>query len=780
MQNSSDATRILLDSLRHPGDHLLAGMSEADRASVVNFFAYLDSDEDGLSDADEAAVGTDNGLQDTDGDGLMDGFEFHNGFNPLSPDGGEAAQDDDGDGLNNLDEQAFGTDPRAADSDGDGINDGAEVHNNGTDPLFSDTDHDGLSDSEEIAAGTDPVLSDSDSDGLSDADELRLHNTDPLVTDTDQDGMSDGFEISCDMTTANAADDPDQDGLSNAEESAAGSNPHDTDTDDDRVLDYWEVMLYGTNPSQADSDNGGRRDADELFVDQTVATDAADDLPTVSSSQDLFDENGRYWNAHYYNGRVRATSSNATSSAFELSVNDTAYNNSPHYQISQSAAGRELGYSAMSVGDLRVSRRVYVPATGGAFIRYLEVIHNPGEQAQEVSLELNSRYYGTNLEVVTSDGDNLLSDTDNYVIFRDISYSSRPILGHLFAGPNLSIGPDQQTARPDNNWNVNYRFTIPAGGRRMIMHLGIMEGTMDSAINSAEQLLLAEGAVLDHLTVQDQADIINFYAYADADQDGLSDVQEATTGTSSSNPDSDGDGLNDRFEVAHGLDPLSDAGEVDSDTDSDGLSALQEQQSGTDPNDPDSDNDLLNDGAESAAGTDPLNADTDQDGLTDHDEINSHNTDPLAVDSDLDGMDDRFEVVFGLQNETAFNDFDGDGLSNLAEFNFVTNPSMSDTDGDGLGDYQEIHVTETDPNNQDSDEDGLNDGSEIQTHNSNPLRRDSESDGLDDYQEVIVHLTDPNSWDTDGDGAGDRDEIEQGTDPLDSASVPDYVGEGEG
>ena len=69
---------------------------------------------------------------DTDDDGLLDGFEVANGFDPLET--GEQFGDPDGDGLDNLGEQAAGTDPHDPDTDGDGFSDLKEV-NLGTDPL---------------------------------------------------------------------------------------------------------------------------------------------------------------------------------------------------------------------------------------------------------------------------------------------------------------------------------------------------------------------------------------------------------------------------------------------------------------------------------------------------------------------------------------------------------------------------------------------------------------------------------------------------------------------
>jgi hypothetical protein len=89
--------------------------------------------------------------------------------------------DIDGDGLSDVDEAAYGTDPLNRDYDADGLLDGEEVYVYGTDPLNNDTDGDGLLDGEEVNQyGTSPVASDTDGDGLSDGDELFTYGTDPL------------------------------------------------------------------------------------------------------------------------------------------------------------------------------------------------------------------------------------------------------------------------------------------------------------------------------------------------------------------------------------------------------------------------------------------------------------------------------------------------------------------------------------------------------------------------------------------------------------------------
>ncbi len=110
---------------------------------------------------------------------------------PLSESG-----DTDEDGLSDVDEAAYGSDPLNKDYDADGLLDGEEVYVYGTDPLNNDTDGDGLLDGEEAGSyGTSPATSDADGDGLTDTDEIFTYGTDPAAFDTDGDGVPDGEEV---------------------------------------------------------------------------------------------------------------------------------------------------------------------------------------------------------------------------------------------------------------------------------------------------------------------------------------------------------------------------------------------------------------------------------------------------------------------------------------------------------------------------------------------------------------------------------------------------------
>jgi len=143
-------------------------------------------------------------------------------------------------------------------------------------------------------------------------------------------------------------------------------------------------------------------------------------------------------------------------------------------------------------------------------------------------------------------------------------------------------------------------------------------------------------------------------------------------------------------------------------------------------------------------------------------------------DIDSDGLPDVWETTYGLQvgvNDAA-GDKDGDGLSNMDEFNAGTRPDQGDTDADGLTDGAEVHTHKTNPTMADTDGDGLSDGAEVNTHKTNPLLTDTDADGLSDGAEVNTHGTKPLIKDTDADGFLDGIEVAQGTDPRNPASYP--------
>jgi hypothetical protein len=234
---------------------------------------------------------------DSDGDGLYDGWSDLNGNGTF--DGNDTGEDLDVDG---------------------------EIDSTETDPMDADTDDDGLSDLEKILYGTEPLDYDSDDDNLSDGTELGVTDplpdtdtnantsgfmhfqadmdpnatTDPLNPDTDNDSLPDGW-IDYDLdgkkvasegedfnlngrhnssgvvdTYLNATNvvcnesnplsgDGDYDMLSDSEEANWGTNPSESDTDNDNLKDGWEVHIIGTHPNISDTDGNSLLDGDEYY-----------------------------------------------------------------------------------------------------------------------------------------------------------------------------------------------------------------------------------------------------------------------------------------------------------------------------------------------------------------------------------------------------------------------------------------------------------------------------------------------------------------------------------
>jgi len=240
-----------------------------------------DSDADMLADGIELSQTMTHPLDpDTDGDNLSDGWEFFYGFDPLVPNTNQM-DDPDLDGLANLYESQNNTSPFIVDSDQDGLLDGDEVNppdgSFASDPSKPDTDDDGLTDFAERTIGTNPYASDSDgdmlpdqwevqwgfdplnfnnsaaddadNDNLSDLEESR-HSTNPNLADSDNDGINDAIEIDNGTNPINA--DSDGDGLSDGVEVSTMTDPLDKDSDGDWMNDGWEVE-WGFDPT----DNSG-------------------------------------------------------------------------------------------------------------------------------------------------------------------------------------------------------------------------------------------------------------------------------------------------------------------------------------------------------------------------------------------------------------------------------------------------------------------------------------------------------------------------------------------
>lgn len=117
---------------------------------------------------------------------------------------------------------------------------------------------------------------DSDGDNLLDEVEKNL-GTDPNKKDTDQDGLLDGFEILQQYTSPlkkdtnndgkpDGEEDTDGDKLTSLQEQQAGTNPVLKDSDGDGLDDHFETTEFGSSPILKDTDHDGLDDSGEFHA----------------------------------------------------------------------------------------------------------------------------------------------------------------------------------------------------------------------------------------------------------------------------------------------------------------------------------------------------------------------------------------------------------------------------------------------------------------------------------------------------------------------------------
>lgn len=170
------------------------------------------------------------GTPDADSDGMPDTWETTYTFNTANP--ADAKLDADTDTLDNLHEFLAGTNPRDNDSDNDGALDGVELLHN-SDPLSNTSLPSGFA-----FAG--------------------------VIDDLDGDGISDSWLLWSGGKSRSPTADDDGDGMSNAEESRAGTDPDDSNSrfdlitsrsDDDLVLSWTNLPFKSQHLENSSSLN---------------------------------------------------------------------------------------------------------------------------------------------------------------------------------------------------------------------------------------------------------------------------------------------------------------------------------------------------------------------------------------------------------------------------------------------------------------------------------------------------------------------------------------------
>ncbi|WP_430908323.1 gliding motility-associated C-terminal domain-containing protein [Maribacter sp. 2-571] len=796
-----------------------------------------DCDGDGLTNDEEVTAGTDPDNADSDGDGIDDGTEVNtDNTDPLddcSSVGGTplGTSDCDNDGLTNNEETTAGTDPNDPDSDGDGVQDGTELNSDGTDPNdpcafvltsatetptaawnTADCDGDGVANGTEVANGNDPLdpcdplqtagytgydnlnplwgAADCDGDGLSNNDEINI-GTDPYNNDSDGDGIDDGTEVNSnntdpldDCSSVGGAplgtSDCDNDGLSTDEETAAGTDPYNPDSDGDGVVDGTEVNTDNTDPND--------------LCDFNLAN--ATETPSATWNSGDCDGDGVPNGTEVANGNdpLDPCDPSQTAGYIGYDAANPIWANADCDNDGNTNGTDPNPYAPVAVDDFTTAD-VGIPKT-------FNILTNDDFLVGSTITDLTTGTAAGTISINQATG--------------EITYTALP------SEDPSTVTIDYQVCNGAICDTAVFYIAIPAcadaDGDNVC-------DVTDTAINdpcqpNGDPYWLPQGT-------------------NDCDNDGLTNDEEALAGTDNNNPDSDGDGVLDGTEVNTDLtDPTDPCAFVlasvtetpsmawtDADCDGDGITNGIEVSIGTDPLDPctpaqppgytgydatntvwtaaDCDNDGIDNGTEDTNGTDPYNNDTDGDGVLD--------------DVDTDPLDPCIPVQpQGYTGYDASNiiwraaDCDGDGVNNGTEDNNGTDPYNNDTDGDGVPDdvdtdpldpcipvqpqgYTGYTATNTIWAAADCDGDNVNNGTE-DTNGTDPYNNDTDGDGVPDDVDTdpfdpciplqpagyVAYDATNTIWaaaDCDGDGIDNGTEDTNGTDPYntdtDGDGIPD-------
>lgn len=517
------------------------------------------------------------------------------------------------------------------------------------------------------------------------------------VWDGDGDGLPDGWErlyglSPTDNGTTNVnngpAGDPDNDGLTNAQEYAGGTNPSvPTDSDNDGIFDGVEISgsanpftagVQGsppgdpTLPNDADSDNDGIEDGEEVEVgndgfitdpnnDDTDGDGYKDGVETLNASDPR--NSGSIPNIpnrtiigieyfDYPNGAAAGLSGGEYFD-FDNSLEGNTFFGHTATQSDWDVTGgtpQIAGGHLVTTGGGGLKREFNGPVEGNVFASD----EREGRFAGGSSDVLYFRYLlqrGRNVEWSGLS----LYDYGAEVCFIGVPADANPASG------TRQFGIQQSNVVVVNGANRNWTGDTPEVLRDYLVVAKVAFKTGQISLWVDPDLGQPEGTpdTTATLTLPSQLNATGFrLASGGAGSTRFDEVLVGTTWAALSTLPASSGGLRDTWAAAFGISNPAD------DSDGDTLTALQEQAAGTNPLAPDSDADDLNDNVELSGSANPYTGVA----LTG---VPGDATDPTKADSDDDNISDSEEVVPGTDT-------------------FVTNPNRFDTDGDGGSDSVEI------------------------------------------------------------------------------------------
>lgn len=241
--------------------------------------------------------------------------------------------------------------------------------------------------------------------------------------------------------------------------------------------------------------------ASEASFTQAVAATTSGGGTTMTTLNDAFDG---------YNG---------------LFVNGVSYNNNGLASLecigAVSGIERQVVYTPQTIGNLSVSRKVFVP-DNDEFIRWINIVTNTGAGVEAVTLSAASNLGSDTLTVIdtSSDGNATAEATDTWVTsYQDYDsdgLSSDPRLGHVLQGVGAPVPVSAISMTLGlNTPSWEYAFNLEPGETFIIVNFATGQPSRADAAAQAANLANLAGQALACLTPTEMAQIVNFNMQAD-------------------------------------------------------------------------------------------------------------------------------------------------------------------------------------------------------------------------------------------------------------------------
>ncbi len=232
-------------------------------------------------------------------------------------------------------------------------------------------------------------------------------------------------------------------------------------------------------------------------------------LPSTARAVDLTSGGGFLFDiSDFSSGELSNGTIDAYDGCYYLEVGGETYSGDGTFLMSPD--GRTITLPESTLSGVRVQRIIYVPASGGDWARYLDVLTNPGSSDVTVTVRVYGNLgsdSGTSV-FASSSGDTAVSSADQWFSTDDSDGSSDPSLAHLFQGEGV-MTPATSASIEGDNIEYSYDVVVPGGGRAAILTFALQ--TMTQAMVQAEAIRLLELPEDAIIGLDDYAsDIVNF------------------------------------------------------------------------------------------------------------------------------------------------------------------------------------------------------------------------------------------------------------------------------